>query len=168
MQNALIRAQVVPELMSALIDLMGFLNRPGPDIALLKEAGVTLDRALFPPLVIIGRRGPIGVVELAGHVGRDYTTVSRQVAKLESLGLISRRPGGTDRRVHEARITDKGQQVTAAIDAARERLMLRLFANWRESDVADLVRLTRRFVDDLTGRSAKPDSGPGGRLAASD
>jgi DNA-binding MarR family transcriptional regulator len=159
MQTAHIRAQAVPELVSALIDLMGFLNRPGPDIALLKEAAVTLDRALFPLLVIVGRRGPIGVVELAGHVGRDYTTVSRQVAKLESLGLISRLPRGADRRVHEARVTSQGQQVTAAIDAARERMILRLFANWDEQDIFDLVRLMRRFADDLTARSAKPDEG---------
>lgn len=157
--DAHIRSEIVPELMSALIDLVGFLNQPGPDIALLKEAGVTLDRALFPLLVLVGKRGPIGVVELAGRAGRDYTTVSRQVAKLESLGLVSRGPSGADRRVHEAVVTGQGRAVTAAIDAARERLMVRLFAHWEESDVAALVRLTRRFADDLMASSALFEAG---------
>ena len=54
---------------------------------LIRAAGIRLDRALFPLLVGIERFGPIGVVDLADRAGRDYTTVSRQVAKLESLGL---------------------------------------------------------------------------------
>jgi len=54
------------------------------DTALIREAGIFLDRALFPLLVGIERKGPIGVGELADLVSREYTTVSRQVAKLES------------------------------------------------------------------------------------
>src|SRR5579862_6174719 len=72
----------------ALIDLVGMMNRPQRDTALIREAGISLDRALFPLLVGIERKGPIGVGELADRVGRDYTTVSRQVAKLESLKLV--------------------------------------------------------------------------------
>ena len=53
---------------------------------------VSLDRALFPLLIAIKRKGPIGVVELAELVGRDYTAVSRQITKLDGLGLISRHP----------------------------------------------------------------------------
>jgi predicted transcriptional regulator len=65
---------------------------------LLREAGVSLDRALFSLLVLIQRRGPLGVGELADRVGRDYTTVSRQVAKLEHLSLVTRRASGSQRR----------------------------------------------------------------------
>src|ERR1700709_1185300 len=61
------------------------MNRPQRDTALIQEAGISLDRALFPLLMGIQRHGPIGVVELARLAGRDYTTVSRQVTKLESL-----------------------------------------------------------------------------------
>jgi predicted transcriptional regulator len=31
---------------------------------------------------MVARLGPIGVVDFADRAGRDYTTVSRQVAKL--------------------------------------------------------------------------------------
>ena len=88
-QNTHISAQL-RDLHAAVLDIVGAMNRPQRDEALIKEAGIPLDRALFPLLVSVERFGPIGVVELADRVGRDYTTVSRQVAKLESLGLVAR------------------------------------------------------------------------------
>lgn len=66
---------------SALIRVVSALNRPRNDEKLIAEAGIQLDRALFSILISIERLGPIGVVELAERAGRDYTTVSRQVAK---------------------------------------------------------------------------------------
>lgn len=139
----------IRQLHHTLVDLVGLMNRPQRDSALLQEAGVSLDRALFPLLIAVERKGPIGVVELGEFVGRDYTTVSRQIAKLERLGLIVRRPGETDRRVREAEITTKGRGITIAIDAARERLAKVLFAKWTKRDLQDLARLMRRFADDL-------------------
>jgi DNA-binding MarR family transcriptional regulator len=139
----------VRELHHALVDLMGFMNSPQHDSALLDEAGVSLDRALFPLLVAIERKGPVGVVQLSELVGRDYTTISRQVAKLDGLGLITRRPSKADKRMSEARITAKGKEMTVAIDAARERMASVLFANWSKRDIQDLARLMRRFAGDL-------------------
>jgi len=99
--------------------------------------------------VRIQRRGPLGVGELADLVGRDYTTVSRQVAKLEDLGLVTRQSGKEDRRVTEAVVTEKGQAVSALFDAARERLAHKALADWSEQDLKELTRLLRRFTDNL-------------------
>ena len=57
---------------------------------MVREVGIALDRALFPLPVMIERLGPTGIVDLADRVGRDYTTVSRQVSKLEEFGLVTR------------------------------------------------------------------------------
>jgi DNA-binding MarR family transcriptional regulator len=154
-QNAPISIVLRP-LHEALIDVVGFFNRPQNDAILLREAGVSLDRALFPLLVLIQRRGPLGVGELADRVGRDYTTVSRQVAKLENLGLVARRPGKTDRRVTEAVVTEKGQAMSKMLDAARERLATIALAEWSEQDLKDLTRLLRRFADNLVQGPGKP------------
>lgn len=148
MQNTHIRRLLRP-LHEALVDLTGWINRPQNDVILLREAGVSLDRALFPLLVLIQRRGPLGIGDLADRVGRDYTTVSRQVAKLDSLGLIRRRPGTTDRRVTETIVTAEGQAVSDLLDAARARLAEQSLASWDEQDLEDLTRLLRRFVDNL-------------------
>jgi DNA-binding MarR family transcriptional regulator len=76
----------------------------------------------FPLLVYIERKGPIGVGELADIVGRDYTTVNRQVAKLEEQGFISRHVSRSDSRVNEAMVTAKGRTLTDALDRTRQQL----------------------------------------------
>lgn len=131
----------------AVVDLLGIMNRPQRDARMIEEAGIVLDRALFPLLVGIGRFGPIGVSELGDRVGRDYTTVSRQVAKLESLGLVERRPGAADKRVTEAIITATGRKMTDAIDVARDKLLSMMLADWSAEEVQALASLIRRLAD---------------------
>jgi DNA-binding MarR family transcriptional regulator len=135
------------ELHRALLDIVGAMNRPQRDEALMKEAGIRLHRALFPLLVGIERFGPIGVVELADRVGRDHTTVSRHVAKLETLGLAKRQESAADRRVREAIITPKGKAMTDLVDAARERIGRAIFETWEPCELDELVRLARKFAD---------------------
>jgi DNA-binding MarR family transcriptional regulator len=143
--NAHIR-EILPQLHRSLIDVVSVMVRPERDAAMLEMAGLSLERALFPPLVLIERLGPIGIVDLAGRVGRDYTTVSRQVARLEELGLVRRRSNTADGRVREAVITRRGKAATDAVDAARERMALALFRNWRRSDFDALVRLVGKLA----------------------
>jgi|SRR6185312_13979277 len=134
---------------AALLSIVDAMNRPENDKRLMGEASIPLDRALFPLLVRIGRLGPIGVVDLAARVGRDYTTVSRQVAKLESIGLVERQAGSDDRRVHEAMVTAEGKAMIDALDAARERLALAFFSRWNKRDFEELVRLVVKFADQI-------------------
>lgn len=133
----------------ALLDIVAAMNRPQRDDALMQEAGISLDRALFPLLIGVERVGPIGVVELAERTGRDYTTVSRQVAKLESLGLVERRGSAADKRVREAVVTPEGQALINRVDAAREKIASATLADWDEADLDMLAHLMRRFADAL-------------------
>jgi DNA-binding MarR family transcriptional regulator len=153
-QNTHISARI-HELHGSLLEIVSVMNRPQRDEAMVREAGISLDRALFPLLVGIERLGPIGVVDLADRAGRDYTTVSRQVAKLESLGLIQRRPSATDRRVSEAVVTTKGKSMTDRVDAARERIGIEIFKSWDPEDLDNLVRLMRKFADAVKDDPAK-------------
>lgn len=147
-QTAHIR-ELLPELHRSLIDIAIMMNRPERDVELLEKAGLTFERALFPLLVLVERMGPIGVVDLAGRVGRDYTTVSRQVARLEALDLVSRHSSAADKRVREAIITPRGKAATDALDRAREEMALAMFGDWRREDFDDLVRLMRMLVNTM-------------------
>jgi DNA-binding MarR family transcriptional regulator len=144
-------SQQIRTLHGALLDIVKVMNSPQRDERMVREAGISLDRALFPLLVLIERLGPIGVVDLADRVGRDYTTVSRQLARLESLGLVGRQAGDADRRVRKAIVTPKGKAMTDAVDAARERIGRAIFARWDRREVEELVRLMRKFADDING-----------------
>ena len=143
-----------------MLEIVGIFNSPDRDAAMLESAGLTLERALFPLLVLIGKYGPIGVVDVASRVGRDYTTVSRQLGRLEQLGLVDRRASPADRRTREASLTPQGRTATTAVDAARTRLALRMFRNWSRADYDQLLRLTRMLADGLDETPA-----PGSKLA---
>ena len=135
------------ELGAALIELVGMMNSPRQDELLLREAGVALDRALFPLLVRLNDYPSMGVAELADQVGRDPSTVSRQIAKLEELGLVKRQPSASDMRVKEATITKTGSRTIDAIKAARRRLLGQLLADWSKEERTMLPVLMRKFSD---------------------
>src|ERR1700727_2028919 len=151
-QNTHIGKQI-RHLHGSLLDIVSLINRPQLDEVLIQEAAIPLERALFPLLVVIDKFGPIGVVDLADRVGRDYTTVSRQIAKLESLDLVERKVDAKDRRIRETAISAKGKLMTRAVDAARERLGRRVFETWDPRDFDELVRLMRKFADAIKDES---------------
>ncbi len=139
----------IDALARAVLDLTGFLNSPKRDDFLLRKAGVNLDRALFPLLMRLGVHGPLAVAQLAELVGRDHTTVSRQLARLESLDLIGRPNDDSDRRRRAAALTHSGRQVVAAISDARRQALSEVLAGWSEADQTALTSLVRRFAEDL-------------------
>lgn len=138
----------------SLLDIAAALNRPGRDEFLVRAAGIRLERALFSVLVSVERVGPVPLVELAERLGRDYTTVSRQVSRLEAMGLVEREVLADDRRVRKVAITAKGKAMTDRVDAARERLARKVFAEWSRHDVVELMRLMRRLADALNALPA--------------
>ncbi|HDG1685190.1 MarR family transcriptional regulator [Kluyvera cryocrescens] len=139
----------ITEFHGALLDIIGVMNQPVRDEQLLQAAGVQLDQLLFPLLVAIGRYGPVGVVELADNLGRDYTTVSRQVKKLEAQSLARKQPNAQDRRISEVTLSEEGRAIFDAIAVARQRLMNQVLATWSPEEVEALFRLTRKYADSL-------------------
>jgi DNA-binding MarR family transcriptional regulator len=137
------------KLHTALMDIVGMLNSPRYDDILLGEAGVSLDRALFPLLVRIDSLGPIGIAELADQVGRDHSTVSRQVAKLEGLGFVARQKRADDQRIRAASITRKGKDVARTLAGARDRLVRRVLEGWSDADRRALTRLNSKLAESM-------------------
>ena len=130
----------------ALLAIIGVMNEPQRDEALIAAAGIRLDRALFPLLIGIERFGPIGVVELADGANRDHTTISRQLAKLESLGLVRRVVSDDDRRTRRAVVTPEGKTMSERIDVAREEMFRSIFSDWPPEEVSELTRLLEKFA----------------------
>ena len=137
-------------LSGALIELVGFINDPRQDGRMMMEAGLDLDPAFLPVLVRLGTQGPAGVVELAGRVGRDHSTMSRQLARLEAEGLVERARSDSDGRARTARVTPRGAQAVAALASARKRLLDRALADWTPGERDTLARLLGRFAGALT------------------
>ena len=133
------------ELHAVLLQIHGYMNRPDLDQAFLARAGVKLDRALFPLLSRIGRSHPIGVVELAGLVGRGHSTVSRQVAKLESLGLVERQAAEGDQRVRLLEPSATGWTMLNRFALARRKFLGKRLEGWTDEERLMLLDLLTRL-----------------------
>jgi len=147
------------EIHAVLLQLNGYMNRPDLDQAFLARAGVQLDRALFPLLTRIGRAHPISVVELASLVGRDHSTVSRQVAKLEALGLVERQTAEGDQRVRLLQPSAKGWIMLDHFAAVRRKFLNHRLAGWTDEERSALLDLLTRFSKTIADfdRTARDD-----------
>ena len=132
------------ELHGILLQIANMMNRPDVDAQFVKRAGVKLDGALYPLLSRIGAAGAIGTVQLAEQVGRDHSTVSRQVAKLEELGLVEREASASDGRVRMLRPTRAGRRMIEKFAQTRRTLMESHFSEWSETEIKQLLRLLRK------------------------
>jgi DNA-binding MarR family transcriptional regulator len=131
------------------LEIVSRMNRPQQDAYMVRAARLPFDHALFPLLVSVEKIGPLPLVELADRLGRDYTTVSRQVSRLERLGLVKREALSVDRRVRKVAITTDGKAATKRIDAARERVIRKLLESWTSEEIEVLLRLMRKLADTL-------------------
>ena len=114
-------------------------------------------------LVPLQRSGDQRCSALAHQVGVDVSVASRQLAVLERLGYVERRPDPQDGRASLLSLTSEGAR---ALDAARElraEWSLTALAGWDESDARALSDLLDRLVADLatagvpaSARSAVP------------
>ena len=133
------------EIHAVLLRLHGYMNRPDLDQAFLARAGVKLDRALFPLLTRIGLSHPIGVVELANLVGRDHSTVSRQAAKLETLGLVERQAAKGDQRVRLLEPSAAGRKMLDQFSVARRKFLTERLDDWTDEERSMLLDLLTRL-----------------------
>jgi DNA-binding MarR family transcriptional regulator len=133
------------EIHAVLLQLHGYMNRPDLDQAFLARAGVKLDRALFPLLTRIGHSHPIGVVELAMLVGRDHSTVSRQVARLKTLGLVERQAAKGDKRVRLLEPSATGRKMLDRFSGARRTFLSERLGNWTDEERSMLLGLLTRL-----------------------
>ncbi|MFJ8661375.1 MarR family winged helix-turn-helix transcriptional regulator [Streptomyces sp. NPDC093795] len=91
--------------------------------------------------------------DLAAHYLLDKSTVSRQIAALEKLGLVERRPAPDDHRVHVLHPTEAGTEVLAAARTSRHAAYQERLKDWQAEDLA-------RFATYLLRYNAADPSGP--------
>jgi DNA-binding MarR family transcriptional regulator len=116
---------------------------------LLNRAGVEIDTTLFPVLMLVGMHNKIGIVELANQLGRDHSTVSRQVGRLTSAKLIVSDISKVDKRSKEIKLSDEGKVIVAAVVKARRKLMSEVLADWNDRSLGELQSNLSKLADAL-------------------
>jgi DNA-binding MarR family transcriptional regulator len=109
--------------------------------------GLGLDEAAYPILSGLARTGPRSAAALAGEVGLDRSGVSRHGTRLEAAGLIRRQPDPSDARAALLTLTEKGEQVVAAMRTRLADSIALILADWPPGEAAAFARGLHRFAE---------------------
>lgn len=140
----------VAHIQSALITISRRSQLPQAHQQLVRETGIDLDRALSVLLSRLADWAPIRPSALAERMGLDLSTISRQVARLEEDGHLTRQRDPDDGRAFLIDITEQGRGAVALIRAYHRRRLAELLADWSHEDTAQLAELLSRLADAMT------------------
>ncbi|KUH38764.1 MULTISPECIES: MarR family winged helix-turn-helix transcriptional regulator [Streptomyces] len=107
-------------------------------------------------LAHIHDRAGCSATDLAAHYLLDKSTVSRQLAGLERIGLVERRTEPDDHRVQVLHPTEEGRRVLAATQASRFAAYEERLRDWSAEDLARFAAYLVRYNAALT--SDPPDT----------
>ena len=108
-----------------------------------------VDRGAYVALHRVHDLGPVRLSDVAGALGLDLSTVSRQVRQLEDAGLLSRTPDPDDRRAALLATTAEGSALVERMQEALSRIVANALDGWSDRDRRTLTSLLGRLADDL-------------------
>ena len=136
-------------------ELTRFLRRArAASTAMATQVHPDLDLASYAVLVTIRELreslpGGVRAADVAEALRLHKSTMSRNIAVLESLGLLERVPDPDDARARLLAITPTGDQSLAVALEGRRQRVAETLRPWTAGDVRDLARLLARLNDDL-------------------
>ncbi|MEU7063562.1 MarR family winged helix-turn-helix transcriptional regulator [Streptomyces sp. NPDC051578] len=125
------------------------------------QARNSMDRAAYLLLNRLDLEGPMGVKALAGGMGIDSSTVTRQVAPLVDAGLVKRTSHPEDGRAVVLALSPRGLARLEEVRSSRRELMARVTQDWTEKEREAFTGLLTRFNVSLSELMASvADAGP--------
>jgi len=107
--------------------------------------GHGLDRAAYLLLARLVTDGPSRPSALAAGLGVDLSVVSRQVAALETAGLVHRTVDPADRRASRIAVTGQGEELFEQKRAQFISLLQGLLADWTPEERVTFAGMLGRF-----------------------
>ncbi len=156
---------ITPETRDRLTSTLAQLVRTGRHVSVRAATQLYGDLPSFgwAMLVPLQRDGDQRCSALAHQLGVDVSVASRQIAVLERLGFVRRRPDPQDGRASLISLTPAGADALASARDLRAEWSLTALAGWDEADARQLTDLLDRLVVDLatagvpaSARSAVP------------
>jgi DNA-binding MarR family transcriptional regulator len=112
-------------------------------------AGLGLTLSLASLVAYVADFGPVNQTRVAEHLGQGRAVTGTQIDRLETLGLVERRPDPADRRVWLVAITASGLELAGSIAdidrVLRNELRDGISRADRQSLAATLVRLQQNL-----------------------
>jgi DNA-binding MarR family transcriptional regulator len=118
-----------------------------------------LEPSAYPLLVRIEREPGVRASELAEHIGVGRGTMSRQLSRLEQLGLIERSPDPEDSRGQLIRVTPEGARRVDAARVARRGYLGSVLDGWSDVERGLLADQLQRLNDAIAALPARSHEG---------
>lgn len=106
---------------------------------LSREVHPDMEPAAYGLLTVIRREGPIRLTELASCIGVGKPSVSRQIAFLESIGLVSKEADPLDGRAQTIQLTPKGEEKMHQVQDARREVFRERLGEWPVEELQALA-----------------------------
>jgi DNA-binding MarR family transcriptional regulator len=107
---------------------------------LSRQVHPDMEPAAYGLLAVIRREGRIRLTDLAMNIGVGKPSVSRQIAFLESLGLVSKEADPSDGRAQAIRLTPKGEEKMHQVQDARRQVFRERLGEWPVEELEELAR----------------------------
>jgi DNA-binding MarR family transcriptional regulator len=104
-----------------------------------------LSLSQFHLLKLLSIRGSHQVREVADFLGMSTAAASKNITKLEGLGLLERNRSEGDRRATELSITPKGRRTVLSYEELKAARLYPLLTEFSESELEEFTRLLERF-----------------------
>lgn len=128
----------------------------------IDSSGTGVDATQFQILELLSRARVLLAGELAEPLQMSPSNVSKVLARMESDGLIHRRPSESDRRAVEVTLTRAGVVTARALRSAGEAMLADLFADWTSDDATALASLLQRLLAEVRTRQFSQHAWPDG------
>lgn len=117
--------------------------------SIARDVHPDLEPAAYALLGLIAAKPGIRASDLATTIGVGRGTMSRQLARLGALGLVSRRPDPDDYRGQLLELTEEGQRRFDAAAEARRTFLRQALTTWSADEIAALSAQLARLNADL-------------------
>ena len=101
-----------------------------------------VDRAGYLALRTLDEFGAMNINALSEKLHLDASTVTRQVAVMQTGGFVGRRPARDDRRSSVVVLTATGRRVMQSVERKRRRQFATLTKDWTDKDRKSFGRMT--------------------------
>lgn len=92
------------------------------------------------------------MAELAEKIGRDKSTITALVRKLEGLGYIQRKRSTEDTRIVYVTLTQKGVSLKPVFDRISDEIIKTFYRGIPERDKEELLRILEAIYNNLGNR----------------
>jgi DNA-binding MarR family transcriptional regulator len=121
---------------------------------MLNRTAATVHPDLHPSgmflMRMLEKRGPLRPSVIAEHLDVDRSAVSRLIAFVERLGLVTRIADPQDKRAYTVELTDDGRSRLGTLSVEQTGPLRILLRDWPQDDIETFARLLARLNEGLS------------------